>query len=139
MANIVVLGAGAWGTALAVQACRGKNKVTLWAYMQEEKDDIQRNNENTTRLPGVKVPAELFVTCDLNCVAQADVILLVVPAQSIRKFLPTIKPYLRKQSTIIICSKGIEIESGQLLSDVCEELYQILILQYYQDLISLKR
>ncbi len=122
MANVVVLGAGAWGTSLAIQACRAGNGVTLWAYLEEERDSIQKHNENTLRLPGVKLPKNLVVTCDLNCLVTAEVVLLVTPAQSVRKFLHTIKAVINKNAVLVICSKGIEIETGLLLSEICREI-----------------
>lgn len=120
--KVTVLGAGAWGTALALQAHYADNDVTLWAYLQEEKDDIDQHGENKGRLPGVKIPQDISVTCDLAKAAQGDVLLVVTPAQAIRGFLTSLKEHLKPETCIVFCSKGIEISTGALITDICEEI-----------------
>lgn len=120
--NVCVLGAGAWGTALAIQAQRAGNAVSLWAYLEEERHEIHQFRENKSRLPGVLVPKEITVSCDLSIAEEADLLMIVVPAQSIRPFLERLKPYLSDKTEIVFCSKGIEIETGHLLSEICEEI-----------------
>lgn len=125
MAQITVLGAGAWGTALALQAYTAGNEVTLWAYLENEKKQIGLYRENKTRLPGVAIPSEIQVTCNLEqAVLPADILLVVTPAQAIRGFLKTLKPYLISGpgKTVVFCSKGMEIETGALLSEICQEV-----------------
>lgn len=123
MTKVTVLGAGAWGTALAMQAYYADNDVTLWAYLEEEKNEIDALGENKSRLPGVKIPDSLSVTCDLkDAVAQSDVLLVVTPAQAIRGFLETVRPHLKSSATLVFCSKGIEIETGALISEICDEV-----------------
>ena len=117
--KLVVLGAGAWGTALAVHAHHAGNEVTLWAYLDEEKQDIETHRENKSRLPGVTIPKEITVTTDLSCVKGADYLLVVTPAQVIRSFLKDLKPHLSENTKLIFCSKGIEIETGSLISEIC--------------------
>ncbi|NCP62743.1 MAG: NAD(P)-dependent glycerol-3-phosphate dehydrogenase [Alphaproteobacteria bacterium] len=117
--KVTVLGAGAWGTALALQAHYAGNEVTLWAYLQEEKDEIDQHGENKTRLPGVKIPKEITVTCDLAKAAQGEVLLVVTPAQAIRSFLTSLKEHLKPETTLVFCSKGIEISTGALITDIC--------------------
>lgn len=119
MQKIHVLGAGAWGTALACQVYAAGNAVTLWAYHEDEKDEILTYRENRSKLPGVKVPDAIQVTTDLASVAAADIALIVTPAQVIRRFLTTLKPYLSPKTTLVFCSKGIELTTGALISDIC--------------------
>ena len=120
MKKVNVLGAGAWGTALACQAHAAGNKVTLWAYLEEEQQEIITHRENVSKLPGVKVPDDLEVTTDLAIATQADILLLVTPAQAIRGFLKQLKDHLNPETIIVFCSKGIEITTGALISDICD-------------------
>ena len=123
MTKVCVLGAGAWGTALAIQAHRAGNEVSIWAYLQEEKDEIEKFHENKSRLPGVSIPKDISVTCDLkDAVDSADIILVVTPAQVIREFLKSLKPHLQSDSYLVLCSKGLEISTGSLLSEICTEI-----------------
>ncbi len=119
--KVTVLGAGAWGTALALQAHYADNDVTLWAYLKEEKEEIEQYGENKSRLPGVKIPQEISVTCDLAKAAQGDILLVVTPAQAIRGFLTDLKAHLKPETLVVFCSKGIEISSGDLISEVCAD------------------
>ena len=120
MTQVTILGAGAWGTALAMQAHHAGNDVTLWAYLPEEKEEIETFGENKSRLPGVMIPPEISVTCDLKEAAQADILLVVTPAQTIRGFLEKLAPHLTEKTTLVFCSKGIEIATGALISEICE-------------------
>jgi glycerol-3-phosphate dehydrogenase (NAD(P)+) len=122
MANVSILGAGAWGTALALQAHAAGNKVTLWAYLAEEKEEIETFGENKTRLPGVAVPRDIQVTCDLAQAAESDILLVVTPAQVLRTFLAQLKPFLKPSSCLVFCSKGIEIATGALISEICHAI-----------------
>lgn len=122
MTKVSVLGSGAWGTALAMQDHYAQNEVTLWAYLEEEKIEIETFGENKSRLPGVKIAPEIKVTCDLQQAAQSDILLVVTPAQVIRPFLEELRPHLKPTVTLIFCSKGIEIETGALISEICDEV-----------------
>jgi Glycerol-3-phosphate dehydrogenase len=119
MKKVNVLGAGAWGTALACQAHAAGNHVTLWAYLEAEQQEIVTQRENRSKLPGVKVPEAIEVTTDLAAATQADILLLVTPAQAIRGFLQRLKPYLKPETVVVFCSKGIEIATGALMTDLC--------------------
>ncbi len=115
------MGAGAWGTALAVHAHNAGNEVKLWAFLEEEKQDILSNGENTSRLPGVSVPSSIEVSNDLAIARDADYLLIVTPAQVIRKFLTELKTHLSLKTRLVFCSKGIEIASGDLLSEIADQ------------------
>lgn len=120
--KVTVLGAGAWGTALALQAHYADNQVTLWAYLKEEKEEIDQYGENKSRLPDVKIPQDISVTCDLKEAAQGDILLVATPAQAIRGFLTTLKEHLKPETILVFCSKGIEISTGALISEICAEV-----------------
>ncbi len=115
MKSIGVVGGGAWGTALAqVQAAHGRD-VVLWAREDEVVESVNSHHENKPFLAGVPLHDSIKATQDLAEVAQQDILLLVTPAQFMRVSLGALKPHLRADQPIVICSKGIEIETGDLL------------------------
>jgi len=121
-ANISIIGAGAWGTALAqIQAVSGR-AVTLWAREPEVKDGINTARENVLFLKGVPLDANITATNDLPDCLASDVILLVTPAQHLRATLRTLDPLKLAGRTLVLCAKGIEIETGRLLSDIVHEI-----------------
>lgn len=121
MKTIGVIGSGAWGTALAhIQAEAGR-MVTLWAREQEVADAIAEVGENTTYLPGIALNKTITVTNSLMDIADQDIILVVTPAQYVRSTLESIRSDSIDGKVIVICSKGIEIETGKMLSQVAKE------------------
>ncbi len=121
MQTIGVLGAGAWGTALAAAAARAGRDVTLWAREPEVVTAIRDTRENTIFLPGVILPENLKITGDLAGLAACEAILLVSPAQHTRSMVAVLLPYLAPNVPLVICSKGIEVSTGKLLSEVLAE------------------
>lgn len=119
--RIAVVGAGAWGTALAAVAASSGETVALWAREREVADAINANHENGRFLPGVKLPAAIAATNDLAQVAAADTLLLAVPAQHVRGVAAGLSTTLRARKTLVICAKGIEQKSHQLMSTVLAE------------------
>jgi glycerol-3-phosphate dehydrogenase (NAD(P)+) len=118
--RIAVLGAGAWGTALALAALAAGRTTSLWVREADVLAAIRRGDENRF-LPGTALPASLTVTGDLAEAARADVLLLAVPAQVLHGFAITLAPLLAQATPLVICAKGIEKESGKLVSEVlCE-------------------
>ena len=118
--HIAVLGAGAWGTALAMAAQRAGRSVTLWVREDDVLADIRAGKENRF-LPGVAMPEDLGVTGNLAEAARADALLLAVPAQVLHGFAETLKPHLAKDRPVVICAKGIERDSGKLVTEVAAE------------------
>jgi glycerol-3-phosphate dehydrogenase (NAD(P)+) len=118
--RIAVLGAGAWGTALALAAQAAGRDVTLWVREDDVLADIRAGRDNRF-LPDVILPRDLDVTGDLAEAARADVLLLVVPAQVLHGFADTLKPHLREDQPLVICAKGIEKGSGKLVTEVVAE------------------
>lgn len=115
--HIAVLGAGAWGTALALAAHAAGRKVTLWVREADVLDSIRGGGENRF-LPGVALPSGLNVTGDLAQAAGADAILLVVPAQVLSGFAQSLAPLVRPGTPLVICAKGIEQGSGRLVTEI---------------------
>lgn len=120
--TIGVIGAGAWGTALAQAFASGGRDVTIWAREQEVVDAINNNHENTVFLKGKPLAPSLKASNDLNTVASANILLLVTPAQYLRATLTELAPTLSDEQAIVICSKGIETGTGKLLSEVAGEV-----------------
>jgi len=116
-----VIGAGAWGTALAQICVRGGLDTRLWAREPEVVDSITTRRENTLFLPGVTLDPALAVTGDLADLAGCDLILAVAPAQHTRSALSAFAPHARAGVPIVLCSKGVERGSLKLMTTVLAE------------------
>jgi glycerol-3-phosphate dehydrogenase (NAD(P)+) len=120
--DIAVIGAGAWGTALAAMAARQEQTVCLWAFEHDVAEAINRHHENHLFLPGMILPAALHATADPRQIAGAALILLAVPAQHMRTVLRHMYVHLSAKVPLVICAKGIEQQSGALMSEVVSEI-----------------
>jgi len=121
MQTIGIIGGGAWGTALAQSfANNGKNCV-LWALEAEVVSSINTGHENKLYLPGIKLHGNIRATDDVSDAARTDAVLVVTPAQHLRKSLQALKTSIKSETPVIICAKGVEIESGLLLSQIAKE------------------
>jgi glycerol-3-phosphate dehydrogenase (NAD(P)+) len=116
-----VIGAGAWGTALALVAAGAGRQVTLWAREPEVIESITQAQENKRFLPGVRLPAGVRATSDLAEAAGADALLLVVPAQHLRASLASLMPHVARGTPLVLCAKGIERGTGKLLTEILAE------------------
>ncbi len=121
-ASIGVIGAGAWGTAMAQALSAGGRKVIIWAREHEVVEAINTKHENTIYLPGIPLDKNLKATESLSEAAESDIILLVTPAQHVRATLKAMRGELSQGKTVAICSKGIELDTGLLLSQVAKEV-----------------
>jgi glycerol-3-phosphate dehydrogenase (NAD(P)+) len=120
MSSVAVIGAGAWGTALAVQAARAGNEVILWARDQATAAAIEQSRE-TSRLPGVRLAGAIRVTANLP--HHADLILLAVPMQHMRgvvAMLP-VSQVRSSRAPLVICAKGVEAGTLRLPLEVIAE------------------
>lgn len=115
--NISVIGAGAWGTALANAAARAGRNVTLYARDPAAAEAIARTRENP-RLPNIRLTTSVAVTSDLKQAAATDAILLVTPAQSLREAATSLAPHLAKDTPTIVCAKGIERGTHQFMTEI---------------------
>jgi glycerol-3-phosphate dehydrogenase (NAD(P)+) len=116
-----VIGAGAWGTALAQICVRGGLETRLWAREPEVVESIEARRENSLFLPGVELDERLAVTGDLAALAECDLILSVAPAQHTRPALAAFAPHARDGLPIVLCSKGVERGSLKLMTEVLAE------------------
>ena len=116
--TIGILGAGAWGTALATAVRRAGSNVILQAREPEVADAINTSHENTTFLPDVRLDDDIRATTDVAEAVDADAVVLVAPAQFLRAVCETAKPHWKPRTPVIICAKGIEQKTFKLMSDV---------------------
>ncbi|MEX3011771.1 NAD(P)H-dependent glycerol-3-phosphate dehydrogenase [Hoeflea sp. TYP-13] len=121
-ASIAVLGAGAFGTALAAVAASEGDTVTLVGRDATRMETIQRQRKNEKALSGLTLPASLTATADASELSAADIILLAVPSQALRGALQTYGKKIGTSTSLVICAKGIEQSSGLFLADVVDEV-----------------
>jgi glycerol-3-phosphate dehydrogenase (NAD(P)+) len=121
MHSVGVIGAGAWGTALAVAVARAGRQVTLWGRNYADLVEMASRGENRNYLPGIRLNPVPRVTGDLIDVIQNDIVLLVLPAQEIRSLAPLIALSVRPLQPLVICAKGIERGSGRLMTELLKE------------------
>src|SRR3954470_11525970 len=105
--SVSVIGAGAWGTALAAVAGRAGRDVTLYARSAASAAGMKATRENL-RLPGIRLEAGVEVTGEIAQAARADVVLIATPAQSLREAVTSLAPHLARPTPVIACAKGIE-------------------------------
>jgi glycerol-3-phosphate dehydrogenase (NAD(P)+) len=110
MSRITILGAGAWGTALALSlARRGGHRLSLWSHSAALTEQLADAGENLPYLPGFTLPVDIEITSDLpRAIFEADVILCVTPSQHLRGVIAHIAPLLTKNQIVLSASKGIE-------------------------------
>lgn len=117
--KLAVIGGGAWGTALAQVAAQGGRETLLWALEDDVVTAVNRVHENPVYLKGVKLDPAIRATSDFSELASADAWLVVTPAQHMRAVLGR-SPC--PQMPLVLCSKGIEKESGKMLHEVAHEI-----------------
>src|SRR4051794_28665296 len=118
--SVAVIGAGAWGTALAAVAARAGREVTLYARDAGIAARIAASRINP-KLPGVRLAAGIAVTSDLARAAACEVILLVTPAQALRGSMTALAPHLAAATPVIACAKGIERGSHKFMTEIIAE------------------
>jgi len=119
---IAVLGAGSWGTALAMQLARAGHDTLLWSHSLEHVRQMQAERANSRYLPGVPFPDKLTPSDDLTrCIHSAGDILVVVPSHAFRETVQTIKPLLRDDQRLAWGTKGLEQGTRKLLHQIVRE------------------
>jgi len=118
-----VIGDGGWGTALAMVLNRNGHNVTVWGPFEKYLKTLQEKGENTTYLPGVALPASIQWTSDRKAaVADADLIVLVVPSRFYKPVVESFKPYLSDQVLIVSATKGLDEQTYERMSTVAEKI-----------------
>jgi glycerol-3-phosphate dehydrogenase (NAD(P)+) len=118
--SVSVIGAGAWGTALAGVAARAGRDVILYARSPESAAEIAATRANP-KLSGVRLDPSVKVTNDLALAATADLILIATPAQHLREAVTALAPHLAKATPVIACAKGIERGTHKFMTEVIAE------------------
>ena len=121
--RIAVLGAGAWGTALANVTARAGRAVTLWARDPKVAATLAKTREGP-RLPGIKLDANVEVSADLARIGEPDAVLIVVPAQALREVAGKLDALLPSGTPVVACAKGIERGSHRFMTEVIAESVQ---------------
>ncbi|MGA2726844.1 MAG: NAD(P)H-dependent glycerol-3-phosphate dehydrogenase [Terracidiphilus sp.] len=122
MSRIVVLGSGAWGTAIALSLYRrGGHHVTLWSHSDDEARQIAEAGENVLFLPGIPLPADLDVTADVVPLRAAEVLVSVIPSEFLRSTLMRLRPHLHNGQFVVSATKGVEDRSFLRMTQVISE------------------
>ncbi|MCY9808095.1 NAD(P)H-dependent glycerol-3-phosphate dehydrogenase [Aeromonas caviae] len=120
---ISVLGAGSYGSALAISLARNGHPTLLWGHDSAHVAELEQDRCNKAFLPDVPFPADLQLTSNLQAAVQAaPVLLLVVPSHVFGQVLARVKPFLRPDTRIAWATKGLEPDSGRLLQEVAREV-----------------
>lgn len=122
MAKVSVIGAGSWGTALAMLLCSNGHDTILWSHRKEQAEELCRIREHKSKLPGVKIPEDICISADMEQALEGrDVIVLAVPSVAVRETARKMKPYIRYGQLIVNVAKGIEEHTLITLTDMIEE------------------
>ena len=121
MKKIAIVGSGSWGSALAIYLAKKVEIVSVWSFLEEEKDII--NNEHTCKfLPGSVIPENVVATTNLEeAIVDAEVILHVTPSKFVRDTIKKYKGFVNKNQIILMCSKGLELDTLKTLDEIIEE------------------
>lgn len=125
MSRIAILGAGAWGTALALSLHRrGGHQITLWSHSKDEARQIIEARDNILFLPGFPLPPEITVTADFGAVSEADMLVSVIPSEFLRATMTRLRAHLHNGQFIVSATKGVEegtfLRMTQVISKVLE-------------------
>ncbi|UNE54353.1 NAD(P)H-dependent glycerol-3-phosphate dehydrogenase [Bartonella machadoae] len=121
--STTVIGAGSFGTALAIALARNGRRVLLWGYNPQHIKELQKYRCNQAFLPDIQFPENLLLEASLETAIMASRnILIVVPSHVFRQVLCNIQPYLDQNSRIIWATKGLEHDTGRLLQEVAREI-----------------
>lgn len=122
MSEISVIGAGSWGTALAVVLANNGHRVTVWSILEEEVRMLEREHEHKEKLPGVKIPESVCFTTDLGRVVPGkEMVVLAVPSPYVRSTAQNMAAYAGNGQLIVVVAKGIEEKTLMIMSEVVEE------------------
>lgn len=122
MAKVSVVGAGSWGTALALLLHKNGHEVILWSVIKEEVEMLRTKREHESKLPGVRIPDEVVVTDDLGMtLTDRDLVVLAVPSPFTRSTARSMKELVQDGQIIVNVAKGIEENTLMTLSDIIEE------------------
>lgn len=119
MANVGVVGAGSWGTALALVLEKNGHHVTLWSSREAKAEELRKTRENADKLPGIKIPETIDITADIeSAVKEKELVVLGVPSLYIRSTAAKMAPFVHEGQIVVNVSKGIEESTLYTMTDV---------------------
>jgi glycerol-3-phosphate dehydrogenase (NAD(P)+) len=122
--RIAIIGAGSWGTALAVVAARGEHDVCLWARSAEVVEEIHRQRMNGGYLANCQIPSRVRATNDFGeALKDAEIVILAMPSHVARAVLMSLKFYAAPQMIFVSAAKGIEIATGERISQIIRDVF----------------
>ncbi|WP_273322984.1 NAD(P)H-dependent glycerol-3-phosphate dehydrogenase [Vallitalea guaymasensis] len=122
MAAVSVLGAGSWGTALAILLNNNGHEVALWSIIEDEVNLLNDTRENKSKLPGIHIPNEINITNNLKeAILGKDMLVMAVPSKFVRNTANLMKEYVTKDQIIVNVAKGLEDDSLYTLADVIND------------------
>ena len=122
MERVGVIGAGSWGTALAVVLAKNGHQVTVWSIIEDEITMLKEKHEHVDKLPGVKLPDSMEFTTDLEqSVQTSDMLVLAVPSIFTRSTAKSMAPFVKDGQIIVCVAKGIEETTLMTISDIVEQ------------------
>lgn len=122
MRKVGIIGAGSWGTALAVNLARNNHEVMIWSIMEAEINMLKEHREHIDKLPGVKLAETISFTTDMEeAIKGMDILVLAVPSIFTRSTAKSMAPYVEKGQIIACVGKGIEDETYMTITDIVEE------------------
>ena len=121
--KVSVIGAGSWGTALAQVAARNGHEVVLWARRRETADAINRDHRNPDYLKDAELDSRIRATSSVEAAVDgADAIISVTPSKYVRSTAASLAPFVSRDVPIVVCSKGVELDTGLVPTQVFEEV-----------------
>ena len=122
MKKISFLGAGSWGTALAILCAKNGHKVTIWSAVKEELDMLQTKREHVERLPGIKLPDTVEIEAELQKACKdKDILVFSVASPYVRTTAQLVQPYIKEGQIVVNVGKGIEDNTLMTLCDILED------------------
>lgn len=121
MANIFIMGAGGFGTALAVMVQRAGHSAALWSPFQEEVDRLLQDREHKKLLPGIEIAGGITITTSLESAKTAQLVVIATPAAAVRGAARLLRDFLTETAVVSCVSKGLESNTYKTVSDVLDE------------------
>jgi len=125
MKKIAVLGAGSWGTTLAILLAKKGHEVSLWEYLKEQAERLDRERENRQFLPRISIPKEIFISSNLKeIVKEREIILIVLPSQTLREVMEKLsKIRISKKVVLVSATKGLEVGTNLRMSEIIKSYF----------------